>query len=418
MLKGGSLIFALIISLLVALISSSFIMLSFHDNLETESRMKLRKLRMNVESGLTLLLSQQLIINPDQTVTMDLFGEGSDSVTLSRKSWGAFEIISSKAFGSGDFLEKRAIAGFEDERDTALALVLSDLDRPLSLCGKTILKGTCYVPKAGFQRAYIEGKNFEGLSFVTGTTMTSTRDLPRFNKDLYESLLKGFSPTSYEDSLVSYDESGIPDSADNSFLHKTLCYFSETVMVLQGQMLSGNIRIISQREIRVGKDCRLKDIILFAPKIIFEKGFEGSVQAFACDSLFAGDETKFMYPSVLGVIRAPRSSDGILLSLGEKTIVQGSVFGYEDKYDARKQVILSLGVGSEITGSVYCQGSLDLKGSVYGTVMCSKFLLKTRSAVYENHLLDATIDRSRRPKEFPMANITMEDQPKKIMKWL
>ena len=61
---------------------------------------------------------------------------------------------------------------------------------------------------------------------------------------------------------------------------------------------------------------------------------------------------------------------------------------------------------------------IELKGDVWGSVYCDKFILSTSSSVYENHLLDATIDFSRLSKHYVGINVLDDAANKKVIKWL
>ncbi len=419
MIKAGALVFALAISLLVAMISGSLILLSWSSTMYLEMSLKTKRLIRNTESGLTLLLSEQQLVPADSSMVLDLFGDGTDSVLLLRHSWGAFEIISSKAFSHGDTLGKTAVCGYGLDADTTTALITADLDQPLSLCGKTILKGDVKISKVGFKRAYVEGKNFEGSQFVQGNTLSSSRYIPPLNPELTKSLLQGFSTEIFnKDSLVFTDISEIPDSLANSFQHKTICYQSTGTLLLGHQQLSGNIRIIAGREIIVEKECVLKDILLYAPRIRIKEGFKGNLQAFATDTLIMEKNVTLDYPSVVAVIRIPRSPDMISLIIGEGSSVSGAVIAYEEKYHAMKQVNIRIEKKVSVFGIVYSSGDLDLKAEVSGLVCCNKFVLRTNSGVYDHHLLDAVIDRSKLPSYFLCPDLFEDTPEKKIMKWL
>jgi hypothetical protein len=48
--------------------------------------------------------------------------------------------------------------------------------------------------------------------------------------------------------------------------------------------------------------------------------------------------------------------------------------------------------GVKVTGLVYTPGYMDFKGDVTGSLYCGGFILRTPSAVYENHLLNAVVN--------------------------
>jgi len=46
----------------------------------------------------------------------------------------------------------------------------------------------------------------------------------------------------------------------------------------------------------------------------------------------------------------------------------------------------------QITGLVYCDAIMQHQGCIHGSLYCKKFVLKTVSSIYENHLLDAEVN--------------------------
>ncbi len=419
MLKGGVLIFALVISLLVAMVAGCFILVAWHSSKTSEYWFRVNRIIRNVDSGIEILLSVENGFVSDTTIAMDLFDDGEDSVILMRKPWGAFEVISSEACFKDIRLKKSAIIGFSACRDTALALLVADSDRPLYLCGDTRLIGDCYVPSSGFKRAYIEGKSYQGSSFLEGRQLKSPVKIPEFKREFCESITdlieRGFNTG---DSIVHVESSGIPDSCIRSFSLTGICFKSNSAIFLTEKFLKGNIIISSPTEIRVSKSCRIDGLILLAPKIIFEDNFRGTLQGFSTDSILIGKNVVFDYPSILGLFRTPLSGRDLGLILGDESEVSGALIGCEKSHTQGNKLILSLGRNSKVTGFVYSSDKVDLKGSVLGLVICSKLHLKTPSAIYDNHLHDAVIDRHSLPVFFGSLSFSNGSNHKLVLKWL
>ena len=59
-----------------------------------------------------------------------------------------------------------------------------------------------------------------------------------------------------------------------------------------------------------------------------------------------------------------------------------------------------------------------MKGQVHGSLYTDKFLLSTPSSVYENHLLNATIDASALPASFVGVGLLNTNSEKKVVAWL
>jgi hypothetical protein len=419
MLKASSLFYAIIIALIIAIVSSSLILTHFLRSMEFEGFLRKEKVLRNANSALNLLLSRQEMVKKDSEVIIDLFAKGEDSVMLKRRSWGVYEIILAEAFIRDEHQKKVALIGTTSITNDNLALYLADQDRPLSLCGKTFIHGTCYLPKAGVKRAYIEGQNFIGQQLINGETLKSEKTLPAIKKEIPENIAGMFSNMpENNDSIVAFDYVATIDSLCNSFENKTIILYSTNDIVLKGKTYSGNLNIRSDRTVIVNQDCKLNDVIIYAHEIIIKSGFSGNLQAFANDSIVIEKKCRLEYPSALGIVRTKASPDKLNILLDENSTIDGVILAYQESGNSKQQVKVDIGKEAVITGQVYSNGLADIKGNVSGTLWCNKFILSTASSVYENHLLNARIDRSSLSKYFAGIDLIGINGNKRIISWL
>jgi hypothetical protein len=413
MLKASALFYAIVISLLLGMASGSLILSAYFTRLETDTCLKQEKLQVNALSGIAYLLSSQEEIHPGASAAVDLYGSGEDSVILEKKAWGIYEIVLAHAAWRNLEARSAALAGSVLKGSDRFALWLCDQDRPLSLAGNTVITGDAYLPKAGVQRAYIEGQNYAGSKMVYGNVLQSGRSMLLLDKPLVnrlENILSG--QFTGADSISALME----DSVTNSFFNAPLIIRSAGRVVLSGKTYSGHIIIYSGTEIVVTKDASLDGVLIAAPVIRIENEFRGTLQAFAGDTLIAGENCELLYPSALGIIRTARSASHMLLSVSSGSKVRGAVLSWQEQFDVRKSMLINIATGAIITGQVYSAGVTDLKGKVKGSVITNKFLLKTPSSVYENHLLNAAIDISALPVEY--GGPVTGNSNKIIMKWV
>ena len=401
MLRAGSLFYALSISVILALVSISLLLGAHYTRMDLLRDQMREDVFRDSKSGLELLMGDQTAIGYGSPKDIDLFGNGSDSVLLEKKTWGAFEIAISHAHNK--FFNRQLIAsvGWQNQPNDRTALVLADLDKPLSITGKTRLAGDCYLPQAGIQRAYIEGQSYSGNKLVDGEIKTSNRFLPEYNDTLVKRIEKSFEfqPTE-NDSVIDLQQFQQSDSITNSFSNRPLYVFSEDTILIRSEKINGQVCIISRKGIRIGKNSSIQNALLLAPKIFIEDGVEGNFQAFARDSLVAGEKIHLHYPSVLGIIANSKSPDVSSLFIGEKSRIFGQLFACSTANDFRKHVIISTAIESIIYGEIYSADLVEHRGTVFGDLVCAKFELKTASAEYENHLMDAVIDRPKRSEDF------------------
>lgn len=421
MIKAGSLFYAIVISLIIAIVSSSLILFAYLTRIQFENFEIHQQLNLNADSGLNLLLSKQSLIELNQQKTIDLFKKGNDNVELSRKSWGAYEILISKAVFKNKEVTRIAQVGFYPDSTHLYSLYLTDEDKPLALCGNTLIKGTAYLPKAGVKRAYIEGQSFTGNTLIDGQIKQSEKTLPKFNKDLVDNIQTAFlkKTITANDSIISIVSELAMDTINNSFQNNTLVFISSLPLRISSGIYSGNIAIISDKQITISSNAVLKDVMVFAPKIIIEKEFSGTLQAFASDSIIINKNVTLRYPSILGlVIDGNKTKNTSSIILNENDTISGNVFIHKNEDDVLKQAGLMIPEKSFVFGQIYSNGYVDVKGTIKGSLMCNKIMLSTSSSVYENHLLNAIIDVSGLSKYYVGINLVEESQVKKVVKWL
>ncbi len=417
--KATALFYAIAVSLIIAILSSLLIFYSYINTLHFERNLVIQKLQLNAVSGLNILLTNQTLVSLGEKKTIDLFNEGSDSVELERKIWGGFEICTSKAFFKNDLSSKTALTGYDFFESNETSLYLCDLGKPLSLCGKTVLKGVCFIPKAGVKRGYIEGQNFYGDKLIDGTINTSQPQLPEVNKFSIKSMEELCAdPFSVYDSIINMEETETGDTIFNSFMNKTLVIYKPGIFLLDKQDLSGNIVVYSKKQIIVQPGSRLKDIILIAPSVIVEEEFSGSFQVFVKDSAVVKRKCNLQYPTLIGLISNEQSFNNAFIRIEEHVKITGILFAFSENSFTQKKVGINIGKDAELRGEVFSSGWIDLKGTVYGSLFCNRFILKTPSSVYENHLLNATVDFSKLSPHFAGIDLIEQSNHKKIVKWL
>lgn len=419
MIKASSLFYAVVISIIIAIVSSSFILFAYLYRIESDQLGISERLQLNAESGLNLLLSQQSLLSLNDSKILDLYGNNEDSVFLNRKPWGAFEVMISRAVFHGQISERIAQAGWVTDSLQQFSLYLADEGKPLAVCGNTAIRGNAYLPKSGVERAYIESQAYMGSKLIYGNIYKSKSEVPEFNSLLIkyiQTLLKD-KTGSETDSLIQLQRPLSNDSLGNSFKNSTVILYSKDVIKMENSTFSGNIVIASDTLITVSETAVLNDIILIAPKIILQKEFKGQIQAFASDSILVEEHVFLRYPSVLGIV-STNAARNCAVVLDKRDTIVGSVFAHQPTVDSYKRAGIRLGEKSMVVGQVYSTGYAELKGAVYGGVMCSSFLLETPSSKYENHLLDAIIDQTGLPDYYTGVALLKQSAYKKVVKWV
>ncbi len=398
-LKAGALQFVVFIGVVIAILLAAFMTLSHvHSLFEKQSDLAVKTIK-DVDFNLYKGIQSNTSI--------------SETTHNKKGSWGVFEkITSTSSINKNEFTKIALIGGTTKDR---IALYLKENNQPLIVVGNTRIEGTSYIPKQGIKAGNIVGNSYYGTNLLYGIKKTSTNKIP---KPIIDQPLE---------KLIKHTEKSIPLSLkskinvySNSFKNPTqLLYDNQTIYLNDGKLI-GNIIVQSENAIIVENSAVLKDIILIAPKIEIKEGVKGTFQAFATQSITIGKKCQLDYPSALILSKKPISSNNIInrqISIADNTIFKGSIFllGENVKKNRFKPQIL-IEKNSIVYGDIYCEATIELKGSVYGSVFTSGFISSEYGSVYLNHLFNGQIIASALPSEF--AGLIYDDSKKEVMKWL
>jgi hypothetical protein len=350
-----------------------------------------------MESGFEI--AQSDFYNTNSGTTWQKMPYNNDSIMVKKMAWGCFTLVDVKAKNTHFKTHKTGLFGAASSLDTAL--MVAEQNKPIGLAGKIKFKAACYLPKAGVKSAYIAGTSFSDLNSVRPFIKQAPGYIPEIDENYLKSIEQSQSELNpYTDSLISF----IPDVINQSFQQKTAVIQQGSVN-LNKQVLSNNIKIIVSDLITVENTCQLNNILLIARKVIFKKGFKGTVHVIARDSIITEDECEFNYPSSFCVYSTSSSST-------TNPVVRGIFFGTQCKFKGgllaaniksqSSRMMIRLNKQFELIGNLYSSDYADAQGNLYGSFFCRTLLLQTPSGVYENHLLNCLID----PKRYG-ANLTV-----------
>ncbi|MEX2595341.1 MAG: hypothetical protein WEC59_00315 [Salibacteraceae bacterium] len=407
-LKAGSLYFAIILTIIFATVSLILIMF-----IETSIKKRhfdelKHSLVWNTRSAIDYLLCDDPDIKFGASERFGLLASSTDSIFVLRQHWGMFELCGVNVRNSIDSLKTIMLIGMSNKSER-LALVLADQNRPLSLCGNALIRGNCLIPKSGVKRGYIEGVTYSGQTLIHGEKGASSRKLPQV-KELLDSNFVNSQNQDFGDTLKDVFE------RSNSFWNNQKV-INVTIQLLEKADWSGKIVIYAEHPIVIDSSVKARDVIFQAPEVRIKSGFSGNIQVFASDSIILEEGAVLKYPSLLHLKKKSPSGGGYI-RLHSYSTVNGLVILDDPFTFNRSNTVLSVEDEAKVTGLIYSNNSLELKGHVEGTVYASKLILKTASSVYENHLLDATIDVISLHQDyvFPVA-ITNVGQ-REVVKWL
>jgi hypothetical protein len=309
-----------------------------------------------------------------------------DSIKIKRCYWGAYVLIGTQTKNRHQRLAHIGLYGTNMSADTAL--VTSDNSRPVGLSGAVVFKANCYLPSGGIKQAFIEGQSYTGA----GQNSSYIKNAPLQLADLDENLEKGIEAQQNE--LINSRDSllySFPNNINRSFTKNTLVI--EVSKNLSHLSLRNNIKIISENEISIDSSCHFENVLIIAKKVHFKQGFKGSVHVIASDSIISEEGNVFEFPSSF-VLKPMHANDKNLkcIMMGEKSVFNGGIIAFNDEDQKEINVFVKLNATGEVNGAIYSSGYLHVEGKLNANVFCNKLLLKTPSAVYENHILACELD--------------------------
>lgn len=386
MVKAGSIAYALFICVLVGIFCYSLLLMSGYAKIhQTLLSNHLELIDTNVSAQNYFLGKINELERED--ITIDLF-ENDISATGAIKPWGFYKVLATMTTLKKDTIFKAALIGERKKNDNT-ALYLSDSGKALFMVDNARITGDAYIPKHGIKQGYITSNAYKNVTYLKGSKIVAKANLPKaVLTDFYNSNQK----------IKEIDVAEIKDSIHvyNSFSNPTLRILTN-IIPLDHKHLSGNIILKSKDSIFIKNNNSLEDIIIEAPKVVFERGFKGNVQVIAEKLVVLQEDAVLSYPSGI-VMNKDNSTDKEIRMHPRSKVVGGVVM--DVRASKKLERILTIDKEAEVIGDVYCRGKLQLKGKVTGAVYANQFYLKTDASSYDNYMMDGVINRKELPDEF------------------
>ena len=405
-IKGSALAYSLLIFLTATAIVSNLVLLQSSYNKQHHYFDNSQKLIRNCYSGFELLLSNDFEF--EHSISIDLFDNEKDSVSLKKFNWGFFKIGYSKSFDKNKFKEKIGLIGCQNKPKNSL--FITDYNKEISISGNTRLEGNILVPKKGLKRGYFGKTDYLGEKLYYGKKSSSNRSFPLETNELIIETHYEISELSRNDTLI-YIEDLYTDSLSNSFDKKTLNLIIQGDFDLNSIYLNGNIKLICDGELNIRNNSKLNNILVSARKINIEQNFNGRAQLFATDSIYIGSNVQLTYPSIISL----NSSNKGLVEIDTNTRISGSIY-ISNEQNQNSPVLISYGK-SVFQGDIYINGTIDYRAKLIGNLTCDKVAYINNSSVNENAMFQSQILPSLISSEFLFSPIIYQGK-KQVIEWL
>ncbi|MCX2762930.1 hypothetical protein [Aquimarina muelleri] len=385
MIKASSIAYAIFICVIIGVFCYSLLVMSGHAKIHQTMLFTYVELISNNTSAQEYFLGKVKELKQED-ITIDLFDNGIVSLG-SIKPWGFYDVLTTKSIFKKDTIIQVALIGQKRNKDT-IALYLTDNNKALFMVEKAKITGDVFLPKAGIKAGYITASSYRKDNFLLGSKKNSRTKLPNMNTSVFT-----YEPD--EAVRVTFEDITSTSMYYNSYANKTIVIEVDEITI-RNKKLSGNIILESRDSIYIKKNNEFEDIIIKAPKVVFEKGFKGNVQVIAEDIVELEENVVLMYPS--GIMMSEKRSNEKEVILKKDSKILGAIVVYDKDNNVDKKITID--EKAEVVGTVFCNGKVQLKGTVFGTVYTNNFYLKTEGSIYDNYIMNGIIDRKSLPDFF------------------
>ncbi len=422
-IRAGALQFTLFIGVLIFLTLTAFVLLSYtHQRLRGQNNL-LKETIQTADQGIYYALQSGLTFTDQPTTLKAPFFKEYEEVQLTAKPWGLFKHFKSLSSAKNYTFERNALIGGKVHEESRNALVLANTFSPLVLVGTSKIVGDARLSEYGVKPGSMGSAYFTGNTLIDGRLETNNaEELPQLPESFIneiEYLITRLPERSEQ--VLSY----IGKPIHNSFKEKTQWVIDSRELFLT-DTITGNIIIHSDTKINVETGAYLKDVILTAPEVVLQSGLTGNFQAFATNSITVGSQVSLQYPSALVLIKESKNqlnynTEADLeptksITIANGSVVKGSVVYLGEQPNLNYEPEVFIDRDTYLYGELYCEQNVELKGSVFGSVMTRAFVSREFGSVYRNHLYNGMIDITQLTPKF--AGLPIESTSKTVAKWV
>lgn len=383
-LKASSLLHAVFVCLLIALVCFGMLLLASYTSLFQQNALEKTQLQLTNDAALTWQLSKD-IFSEEEAQPISIFNDEVQT-HIKTLNWGFYNIVSAKTYHHQDTIQKAVLVGKVATDNTAL--YITDYDKIQSVAGNVTIVGDVNVPKARFEEKNMQGE--KTVIRINGITMNSQDKLPEIKE------LTSKNPTIY-DTEFSIANLSNQTVYVHSFDKKTALLKIQDTRILVGKKLKGNIIIEKSGMFIITKNMELEDVIVKADEVKIERGFTGNLQIIAKNTVYIEQEVQLNYPSSI-LIENPK--DAATITIDKNSVVMGGIVLQNSNRKTAEKSLITIEKDAFIIGTIYCNGTLELQGKIYGSVYTDRWMTRVENAEYKNLLMNVEIDRSKLPETF------------------
>ena len=295
----------------------------------------------------------------------------SSCVKIEPEPWGLYEsvcfTVGRPEFGQAKLMGLRAPsalgAGFYHPENRM----------SVTLAGNTNILTQACLPRNGFLYGQLNARFFNGREVSPSQMKPASPSFP--------------APSAQARARVDSIFSAYADGGDIP-AHVTVPFYRHGALVLSAPddishcELNGKIVVTGQR-LKVDSTCRFSDIVLVCSSLVIGRGFQGSMQVFARDSVTVEPQTRLLYPSGIYAGRWVSLSDSAQVN-GYIVVNPGGETGIAHPHYVSTP-------GSLVRGFIYVNGNAQLQGVVSGSVFVREAMYYAPTGYYRGMICDFTL---------------------------
>ena len=411
-IRASALQFAILVGTLVALLLSSFLLLTHTHRFFSYQASSL------IESIQTTQERIQNTLREGFSIPENVPNSSYESTQLATTAWGGFMQLRAATTSHNKTFTKSALIGHA-KSESPLALHQGDAELPLVVVGNARIVGSSLLSDKGIKAGVISGTYYNGEQLYWGQIETHEGGLPDLHEE-WKQQLQGylnFIPS-------AHTEFGTIEKSHSNSFHAPLLVSYNSEAARLTEKYTGHLLIWSSDTITVMPQAQLRDVMIVAPHIKIEAGFSGNAHFVSSQSIDVGSGSHLKYPSSLVVwneFQEPTDSSqeqGPNIQLHENVTFEGTIIqlweGQGPTQNTSSQIKVDPGV--QISGHLYCEGNLQLEGTVHGSVYTQRFITEAGGSRYINHLYDGQIKARQLPEDF--GGLPFAESTKTVVQWL
>lgn len=311
--------------------------------------------------------------------------DDASTVRFDISPWGLYEVV--RVSSADQRFRSVRLLGKKEENLQKAGVWICSRDAALSIAGNSRITGVVFAPLNGINYIRIEDKPFSGEAIPEYNVRLAEPELP-----VADSIYLNQMSIRYE--KMKSDMQSLP--ADSklpycSFFKETSCF------VLSGKTEGLTVRgnaILYADEVTVSSESNLTDVILIARKVIVEKGFAGSMQIMASDTVIVEENVQLRYPS--GIL-VNGNAGKTYLEMGTESSLEGYAIikGTMEKENSLhilpnyKQANHSF-----LGGLLYVDGIATISGTISGATYIKECYYLPVNGSYAGTLFNVKISRN------------------------